>query len=195
MRITRFLGAGHDFPHDRHDTFASQGMRNLVNRCITLGVKHHLRQPSAIAQIDEQYRAVIPTTLYPAIQDHLLPDLRLAQFAAPMGPDLHALLRVEYRDCLAGPRFPERTPGDPLRRFCDGFWPDPVRRTAWPGPDLGDFGSGRRCLNLAPGSVRSSFFSASPGLDALPRSSPGRSPPVSGRTNPVPFPGRRNFAP
>ena len=53
-------------------------MGGLMHRRVALGVKHHLREPGSIAQIDEHDRAVVAPPLHPAVQDDGLPDMRLS---------------------------------------------------------------------------------------------------------------------
>jgi len=58
-------------------------------RCITLGVKHHLRDPCSIAQVDEHDHAMVAPLLNPAVQHDDLPDRGFREFPAPMSSDLH----------------------------------------------------------------------------------------------------------
>jgi hypothetical protein len=56
---------------------------------IALGVKHYLRDPCSIAQIDEHDHAVVAPLLDPSVQDDRLPDCGFREFSAPMSSDLH----------------------------------------------------------------------------------------------------------
>jgi hypothetical protein len=63
-----------------------------VHRRVALRIEHHLRNAAPVAKIDEHHHAVVAPALNPAVQHHGLPDIRLVQFAAPMGSYLHAAL-------------------------------------------------------------------------------------------------------
>ena len=43
-------------------------------RCITLGIKHHLRDPGSITKIDEHDHAMVAPLLDPAVQHDGLSD-------------------------------------------------------------------------------------------------------------------------
>ena len=60
-----------------------------MHRRITLGVKHHLRYPGSIPQIDEHDHAVVAPLLDPSVQYDDLPDSSFRQFPTPMSSDLH----------------------------------------------------------------------------------------------------------
>ena len=60
-----------------------------MHRGIALSVKHYLRDPCSIAQVDKHDRAVIPPLLDPPIQHDGLPDSSFCKFPAPMSSDLH----------------------------------------------------------------------------------------------------------
>ena len=72
--ILRLFRTGHNLARHRHDTFAPQGVGGLMHRRITLGIKHHLRDPGSIPQIDEHHHAMVAPPLDPAVQDDGLPD-------------------------------------------------------------------------------------------------------------------------
>ena len=62
----------------------------LMHRCVTLGVKHYLRDSGSVPQIDEHDHAVVAPPLDPAIQDDGLPDSGFRELPASMSSALHA---------------------------------------------------------------------------------------------------------
>ena len=55
-----------------------------MQRRITLGVEHHLRNPGSIPQVDEHDHAMVAPPLYPAVQDDSLTDSGFRKFPAPL---------------------------------------------------------------------------------------------------------------
>src|SRR5215211_5521995 len=51
-----------------------------------LGVKRDLRDPTTVAQVDEDQPAVIPPAVHPAREPHRLADVLLAQLSSRAGP-------------------------------------------------------------------------------------------------------------
>ena len=59
--------------------FATQGMRLLRKRRVFLRTKNNLRQPFAVAQINEDHSAMIARDIHPARESDLLADVAFAK--------------------------------------------------------------------------------------------------------------------
>ena len=94
-----------------------------MHRGIALGVKHYLRDPCSIAQVDKHDHAVVPPLLDPAVQDDRLPDSSFCKLPTPMSSDLHttfaflACIFMTVRREIAEPRreTDARSREDPMR--------------------------------------------------------------------------------
>src|SRR5690606_31211846 len=119
--------AAHDRPGHRHDVLRAEPLaafEQLGRRAALLGVEGHLRDPVAVAQIDEHDRAVVAAVLDPAVEGDGRPDVRGAQLAAGVRafPGCHegsALLYARPRgadtaNCAPG-RAPDATAAPPRR--------------------------------------------------------------------------------
>ncbi len=60
-------------------------MGELLQVLARVFLEDHLRQPGAIAQVDEHGAAVVAPVVHPAEQDHLAADVPGGQLAAGMG--------------------------------------------------------------------------------------------------------------
>ena len=69
-------GRGRDFADNLEHEFAAGLVRGL-KRLRRVGVDHHLHQPLAVAQIDENDAAVVTPPMRPAEQGDLLPEVLL----------------------------------------------------------------------------------------------------------------------
>jgi hypothetical protein len=63
-----------------------------------IAIQHHLRNSSAVAQIEKDQIAMIAPPVHPAHQHHLLAGIRCAQFTAQMRP-LQLANKIEHFKC------------------------------------------------------------------------------------------------
>ena len=95
LGIDHSLGTpSHRAGHPEHE-FVAHPLGRLEGRG-PVRMAHHLRQPLAVAQVDEDHAAVVAAPVRPAAQRDAAIDQRSAQLAAVMSP--HLLVVFERRD-------------------------------------------------------------------------------------------------
>ena len=96
-----------DHPGHRDHPLAAHVPGHLVSVFGRLGIEHQLRQPGAVAQIEEHQTAVIPIRLYPPGQRHLLAGVIQPQLTARVRPFQH---NPFSRQLLSNPNRTRRPP-------------------------------------------------------------------------------------
>ena len=80
------------------DVFEAQAAGELMRHRVKAGLKHHLGDAHAVAQIDEDGLAVVAPTVDPAEENDLFAHVSSGQFAAGMGA-LHLVDHLAHETC------------------------------------------------------------------------------------------------
>ena len=97
-----------DFPFHRNHILRPQLLRFLVRLGMQFGVKHNLRNPRAVAQVDKNQLAQVPSPVHPAHQHHVFIRVR--------GPQISRVIRAfQISQCIEQNSRPFRLRGFRIR--------------------------------------------------------------------------------